>query len=647
MFARNLTGQCIGDYLLEERIGRGGMASVYRAQQVSARRRVALKILDLEAAEAREEFSQRFAQEARIIGQIEHLHILPIYSYGIIEDQYAYIAMRLAAQGSLAERLRQKPLTIDQSIMLFVQVARALGYAHSHGIIHRDIKPSNVLLDDVGFAFLTDFGLATLLYDAARLTRTNVLIGTPAYVSPELVRGQPATLRSDVYSMGILLYHMLAGKPPFEQGSGGVMQLLYQQVQAEPQPIRSINPNVPQALEAVILRALSKDPNDRYEDAESLADAVEDAMQSATLTIHRGTSRRSPVRTWAVLAVTALVAAAALALGFRELYTAPRVVDGGVGTLSDVSLTPAEVARAALRLGLRGSFIAYVVCTADSLPLITGAREVGDLAARDNLPMRVYDSQNDATTQAVVLRQALQDGAGAIVLCPLDLTALQEAIAEVEAAGIPLVYLSDVPGDYGSKLDALNREIGYRLGLTASLLINSRYGGLGTAVAIYPTQYPATQARYDGIREALATYAPDLTWLPSIDAGTQDAAAAAVSDLLAHGAPPQFILAASDVMAYGAVEALAAAGVDPRETAVYGVNADPRALDYIRDGYYMQASVQLDRAAGSELVYRAIVKQLAGSPVPETLRYGPLQVITRRLLEQQNPNDTRSSERNS
>ncbi|MBE2184444.1 MAG: serine/threonine protein kinase [Anaerolineae bacterium] len=273
------SGRQIDDFELVKRIKRGGMAVVYEAIQKPSGRVVALKLLDFNSHDdQREEFAHRFRREAGIITRLEHLHILPIYGYGALDDEYAYIAMRLARGGSLSDYLTRAPLTVERAVEIFLHAASALGAAHRQGIIHRDIKPSNVLLDESGNAYLTDFGLATFIDFATRLTLSNALIGTPAYAAPELILNQPSSLRSDIYGLGTLLHHMIAGQTPFSLAHMTITEMLKQQVHGVPPPLRTLIPGVPEALEAVVLRALAKLPEERYGDADAMAAAVKQAI---------------------------------------------------------------------------------------------------------------------------------------------------------------------------------------------------------------------------------------------------------------------------------------------------------------------------------------------------------------------------------
>src|SRR6266508_1096522 len=208
-------GQMLGAYRIIGQIGKGGMATVYKAYQSSVDRYVAVKVLPSQLAES-QEFATRFHQEARIIAKLEHPHILPVFDYGE-SDGVAYFVMRYLDAGTLRDKMEAKrPLPLNEIDRIFTQLADALSYAHSFGIIHRDLKPANALIDSHGNIFLTDFGIAKLLESAApRLTQTDAVMGTPAYISPEQAQGQPVDQRSDIYSLGIILYEMVTGSVPF------------------------------------------------------------------------------------------------------------------------------------------------------------------------------------------------------------------------------------------------------------------------------------------------------------------------------------------------------------------------------------------------------------------------------------------------
>ncbi|MEK9165186.1 MAG: protein kinase, partial [Chloroflexota bacterium] len=253
-------GQMLGAYRIIAQVGEGGMAAVYKAYQAAMDRYVAVKVLPSQFAKSAE-FMGRFQQEARTIANLEHAHILPVYDYGENEG-FTYFVMRYLETGTLKERINSGPLTLAETDKLFTQLAGALGYAHARGVIHRDIKPSNALVDSHGDLFLTDFGIAKLLEGAAHFTASGSLTGTPAYMSPEQARGERLDARSDIYSLGIVLYEMVIGRVPFEAETPLAVVLKHLQ---DPLPLPStIKPDLDPAIERVLLKALAKDANDRF-----------------------------------------------------------------------------------------------------------------------------------------------------------------------------------------------------------------------------------------------------------------------------------------------------------------------------------------------------------------------------------------------
>ena len=269
-------GQMLGPYRIINQIGRGGMATVYKAYQPSVDRYVAIKVLPSQLAESKE-FAARFQQEARIIAKLEHPHILPVFDYGE-SDGVAYFVMRYMDAGTLKEKMIEgRPLPLHDIDRLFTQLAEALSYAHSRGVVHRDLKPANVLIDSHGNVFLTDFGIAKLLETASpRLTQTDAIMGTPAYISPEQAQGQTVDQRSDIYSLGIILYEMVTGSVPFTAETP--LAVLFKHISDPLPPPSLVKPDIRPAIEQVILKALSKDPRDRFATAAEFAAAWERAL---------------------------------------------------------------------------------------------------------------------------------------------------------------------------------------------------------------------------------------------------------------------------------------------------------------------------------------------------------------------------------
>lgn len=271
-------GQTLGSYRIIEQIGEGGMATVYKAYQPSMDRNVAVKILPGRLAE-NEEFVKRFQQEARIIAKLEHPYILPVFDYGE-ENGTAYFVMRYLEAGTLKDRMRQRSLTVQEIDRIFTQLTDALGYAHAQGIVHRDLKPANALIDSSGNLFLTDFGIAKLLESASpRLTQTDAILGTPAYISPEQAAATSVDQRSDIYSLGIILYEMVTGRVPFTADTP--LAVIVKHLN-DPLPLPSaIKPDISPAIEQVILRALAKHPDDRFETVAEFASAWKRALAQA------------------------------------------------------------------------------------------------------------------------------------------------------------------------------------------------------------------------------------------------------------------------------------------------------------------------------------------------------------------------------
>ena len=269
-------GQMLGNYRIINQVGQGGMATVYKAYQPSMDRHVAVKVLPSQLAESKE-FVARFQQEARTIARLEHPHILPVFDYGE-SDGTAYFVMRYLEAGTLKERMvAGRPLPLDEIDRLFTQLTDALSYAHSHGVIHRDLKPANALVDSNGNLFLTDFGIAKLLESASpRLTQTDAIMGTPAYISPEQAQAQTVDQRSDIYSLGIILYEMVTGRVPFTADTP--LAIILKHI-SDPMPLPSLlKPDIPAAIERVILKALAKEPEDRFATAAEFLSAWKRAL---------------------------------------------------------------------------------------------------------------------------------------------------------------------------------------------------------------------------------------------------------------------------------------------------------------------------------------------------------------------------------
>ncbi len=267
----DLSDTTLGQYHVIEQIGRGGMATVYKASQPALDRYVAVKVLVPDRVET--SFIARFEREARAIAKLRHRNILTIFDYGHQGDLF-YLVMEYVRGGTLKERLGW-PQDLTYAVNIISQVGDALAHAHRQGgMIHRDVKPANVLMVEEDWPLLSDFGLAKMLEESLQLTTSGASIGTPQYMSPEQAQGLSADRRSDIYSLGVVLYEMVTGRPPF--GTDSPMAIILRHINESPTPPRALRSDLPEEMERVILKALAKSPDDRYQEmGEFLADLRE------------------------------------------------------------------------------------------------------------------------------------------------------------------------------------------------------------------------------------------------------------------------------------------------------------------------------------------------------------------------------------
>jgi eukaryotic-like serine/threonine-protein kinase len=262
-----------GRYKVESTLGSGGMAVVYRAEDDVLGRTVALKTLHQDYAEM-PSFRRRFRQEARAMASLDHQNIVKVYDISQDGEVPFIVAECVAGRdvGDLLANRRGGRLNEQFVRRIAAQLLLALSYAHRRGIIHRDIKPSNILLTQEGIIKVADFGIARIIEEEDATGAPGEIVGSARYMSPEQLRGEDATPRSDVYSVGVLLYHCLTGRPPF---SGDVRSLARQHIHKDPTPPRKVNRRISPAMEAVVLKALQKDPRDRYFSASAMLDEIE------------------------------------------------------------------------------------------------------------------------------------------------------------------------------------------------------------------------------------------------------------------------------------------------------------------------------------------------------------------------------------
>ncbi|MBK8135155.1 MAG: PD40 domain-containing protein [Chloroflexi bacterium] len=280
----NLVGQVLGQYELRELLGVGGMGAVYRGFQISLKREVAVKVLPSSLVNE-PGYVERFNREAQTAALLEHPHIVSIFDYGT-QQGTSYLVMRLLTGGTLAQRLNQRNdagqivlPSLGETAVLVSQLGSALAYAHNQGVIHRDIKTSNVMFDNQGNGYLVDFGIAKLMGIQSGLTGTGMAMGTPAYMPPEQWAGKELTPAADQYALAVLVYAMITGRVPFEAATP--YELLHKHLHEQPTPPHSFRSDLPQAVDLVLARALSKEPEDRFASVTAFTIAFDSAIEGA------------------------------------------------------------------------------------------------------------------------------------------------------------------------------------------------------------------------------------------------------------------------------------------------------------------------------------------------------------------------------
>jgi serine/threonine-protein kinase len=274
----DLTGQTLGQYRILELIGHGRTATVYKAYQAALERYVAIKVIHAPTAAEDERFLARFEREVKAVAGLRHPHIARVLDLGSAGGA-PYIVMEYLPGITLKARLdelarRGARMALREAGRIGVAVAGALAYAHEKGIVHGDVRPANVMLTSEGHIVLTDFGMASLV-GALRATATGAAIGDPAYMAPEQWRGEPGDPRSDVYALGVTLYQMVTGRLPFAADTP--LALLEKHLNDPAPPPSQVNPRLPAAVERIILKAMSKNPADRYQQAADMAGELADA----------------------------------------------------------------------------------------------------------------------------------------------------------------------------------------------------------------------------------------------------------------------------------------------------------------------------------------------------------------------------------
>ncbi len=304
-----LVGKQLGAYRIQSLLGEGGMARVYKASHERLHREVAIKVIRPE--DAREaDFQRRFEQEAQLIAHLQHHNIVTVYDFGESQNM-VYLAMQYVAGGTLRDQLvNGQPLEPRRAALYALQMARALHHAHQLGIVHRDVKPQNMLVSasNRNELLLSDFGLAKLFAKSSQtlltaqstqnrdvsLSVAGALMGTPRYMAPEQCLGKPVDARTDIYALGVVLFEMLTGRPLFQGET--VFALLHQHAYQPAPSIHEVNPSVPEALVQITARALAKKPEERYQSAKEIAQALEAFLSPPVSVVQRTPVHRPRLR---------------------------------------------------------------------------------------------------------------------------------------------------------------------------------------------------------------------------------------------------------------------------------------------------------------------------------------------------------------
>ena len=305
-----------GRYRVEEVVGGGGMATVYRGHDAELDRPVAVKVL-AENVVADPEFRERFLREARVAAKLLHPNIVQVYDVGEDDGGRPFIVMELIEGDTLAQRARGRRLRVDEVVDVATQVCAGLQHAHDHGVVHRDVKPGNLLHRRDGLVKIADFGIARAA-EATQLTEVGTVLGTAAYLSPEQAAGEEVGPAADLYSLGVVVYELLTGRTPFQFGS--LAELAAKQREGAVTPVRELAPAVPPPLEDVVMRCLARNPAYRPGSAAELGQELSAVLEAPTAPLQHVSPprRRRPEWVWLAAAVAAALVVLAIALALAS-----------------------------------------------------------------------------------------------------------------------------------------------------------------------------------------------------------------------------------------------------------------------------------------------------------------------------------------
>ncbi len=653
-------GRKVGEYELKSLLGQGGMAIVYLGYDQSLKRNVAVKIVSKLIAQD-PTFLERFNREVALAARLQHPHIVPVFSFGTTDDGLTYLAMRHVQGGSLGDRLREGPASMTQVRKWFGQIADALEYAHGQSIIHRDIKPSNILLDDTGNAYLVDFGLARVidLEDdnrmPAQLTKSSTFMGTPLYMSPEQIEQKGLDKRTDLYSLGIVLWEMVMGQPPFVNDS--TFRVMQMHLTESPQAPRRIRPGIPPELEQMLLKAIEKNPARRYQSAREMADAFDAAVGNYvtvpnTLLLRNAPSRTMPLteafttgryaqRNRGIAAATVGIlamlffGAAAIVPNLQQTKPTPTNTSKLLplpanrpkeGTIDTLKLTPDDIVNAPKLF--ENSFLGVVACSLSSEYHSSYVAAARTRAESLGIRVELRNSDTKSDKQPSQVNELLALGARGIVMCTLDPASTVDVRNQAGQRGIPIAANDETLTSGGVAFTAKNEDMGRTAGEYAATYIKEKMGGKANVMVLNYPDLPQIKVREESMLNALKAGAPDAKIVATYLGGTEDNGERSMISALTEHPEINFIVTINDAGAIGAIRALRDAKKKPDEVSVVGIDAVAEAKRLIRIGEYYRGSVDTSATVVGSAGVDAVVKLLNGEAIPEVIRL-PMAVVTK------------------
>ena len=606
-------------------------------QQESDDVAVIVKMITLTALGDEDDFDREaIAKRLDALQTLDHPHIFPLLNIRFSGNQIQLVMP--PAVITLMEQLPGKGYSISRARAIFTQVVQGLQYAHDAGILHLNLKPQNVLFDDVGNACLSDFSM--IPQDVS----SRSLFATPAYLAPEQINGEPLSVQTDIYALGCLLYTLLTGAPPFSIRQGiDEVAVLNKQLMSDPVPLTKINSMLPPALDAVLAKALAKAPEARYENIAQFEESVSSAFDHPdqhALHLPAPAFTVPPVlRPFIVVLFFMVIALITLVFSLRtepesptqKIANVPQILMGTISSSDTLTLSDEDTALALENLG-EGGFIAYITCNRSSEYYATIAREVLTFAEDADLPLVVYDGQNDEFRQPILIEQARVDGARGFIVCPLNLDALADALGGLVAHNIPLILTA---GRFEGAVVVYEDDtlLGEPIGQYAGRYIRDELAGQAQVVVLNYPQLPNLVDREQAMVVGMLAFAPSAEIVARNPGATRDGGYDSVTFLLETNTPFNVILSINDAGTYGAIEALEEAGIAPNAVAIFSVDAELRAQQYIRENYYLRASISAGRQDSARAIVNSMIKLLAGSPIAETIQVPPGDVVMSDDLE--------------